>query len=155
MPLKSVFNPLLGEGFQLVPTTTAQVVTVGTSGAMYTTISAALASITDATALKPYVIEIGPGVYTENITAKEYVYLQNGLSGAVTVVGTYALTGTTGSAGIRGITFKWTPTADGQAVADITAGVFYCVDCDFYLIGAADYVATGVKATSNTWCNGS
>jgi hypothetical protein len=48
------------------------------------------------------------------------------------------------------VTFRHTPTADNQIIADIVAGVFYLVDCDFYLIGAADYIATCVKATSNT-----
>ena len=43
----------------------AQVVWVATSGGDFTTLSAALASITDNSASKPYLIKIAPGVYTE------------------------------------------------------------------------------------------
>ena len=143
----SAFNKV---GYYIGQNSPAQIVTVAQSGAMFSNFTAALASITDASSTKPYVIEVGPGVYTEDITAKEWVFIQNGLPSAVTVVGRYVLSGTTGTCGIRGITFRHTPTADNQIVADITAGVFYCVDCDFYLIGAADYIATCVKATSNT-----
>lgn len=52
----------------------AQSVTVALSGGQYTSIAAALASITDATSTKPYVIEVFPGVYTEAPFAmKSYV----------------------------------------------------------------------------------
>jgi len=39
----------------------------------FSTIQAALDSITDATALKPYTLEVGPGIYTESITLKPFV----------------------------------------------------------------------------------
>lgn len=51
----------------------AQVVTVAKSGGDYTTITAALASITDAATGKRYLIKVMPGTYTEAITMKEYV----------------------------------------------------------------------------------
>ena len=143
----SAFNKV---GYHIGQHSPAQIVTVAKSGAMFSTLTTALASITDASSTKQYVIEVGPGVYTEDVTGKEWVFIQNGLSGAVIVEGRYNLAGTTGTSGIRGVTFRHTPTADNQIVADIVAGIFYLVDCDFYLIGAADYIATCVKATSNT-----
>lgn len=143
----SAFNKV---GYYIGQNSPAQIVTVAQSGAMFSTLTTALASITDASSTKQYVIEVGPGVYTEDVTGKEWVFIQNGLSGAVVVEGRYTLSGTTGTSGLRGVTFRHTPTADNQIVADIVAGNFYLVDCDFYLIGAADYIATGVRATSNT-----
>jgi hypothetical protein len=131
-------------------TSPAQVVTVAESGAMFSSVQDAVDSISDASSTKPYVIQVSPGIYTENVVSKEWIFIQNGLSGAVTILGQFSIAGTTGTAGLRGVTVKHTPTADGQVVADITCGVFYLVDCDIYLIGAADYAATGVKATSNT-----
>ncbi len=47
------------------PTADAATVTVATSRADFTSLSAALASIHDASATNPYVVEIAPGVYTE------------------------------------------------------------------------------------------
>ena len=50
-------------------------VTVNPSGATFPTISAALASITDASLRKQYLITAGPGTYNEQVILKPYVYL--------------------------------------------------------------------------------
>ncbi len=50
-------------------------VVVATSGGDYASISAALAAISP-TATDPYVIDVMPGTYTENITMKDYVHLR-------------------------------------------------------------------------------
>lgn len=49
------------------------VVEVAKAHGGYSTITTALASITDASATKPYTILVYPGVYAEDITAKDYV----------------------------------------------------------------------------------
>lgn len=53
----------------------AKQVVVATSGGDYTSISAALAAISPS-ATNPYVIEVMPGTYTENVTMKNYVQLR-------------------------------------------------------------------------------
>lgn len=65
----------------------AQVVTVATSGGDFTSVSAALASITDASAAKPYVIRIAPGTYTESatLTLKAHVDIEGAGSGLTTI----------------------------------------------------------------------
>jgi hypothetical protein len=51
-----------------------QVIDVAVSGRAFTSVAAALASITDATSVKPYVVRVFPGVYTESPFAlKAYV----------------------------------------------------------------------------------
>ncbi len=56
----------------------AQIVTVATSGGNFTSIKAALASITDNSAAKPYLVKIAPGTYTEpgGIDMKTYVDIE-------------------------------------------------------------------------------
>jgi hypothetical protein len=53
-----------------------QVVWVAKSGGDFTSVQAALDSITDATADKPYLIRIAPGIYTEQVTLKPFVALE-------------------------------------------------------------------------------
>jgi len=65
----------------------AQVVWVAQSGGDYTTLSAALESITDNSASKPYLIKIAPGVYTEksSTTLKNYVDIEGSGEGITTL----------------------------------------------------------------------
>lgn len=54
----------------------AQTVVVAKSGGDFATIQAAIDSITDATATKPYLVWAAPGVYSEAVTLKPFVHLQ-------------------------------------------------------------------------------
>ncbi|RYD62965.1 MAG: hypothetical protein EOP83_13275, partial [Verrucomicrobiaceae bacterium] len=70
-----------------------QVLIVSTNPApgQFATISAALASITDASATKPYLISVGPGVFSENIVMKPYVVV-NGSSSETTIISSASTT---------------------------------------------------------------
>jgi hypothetical protein len=52
------------------------VVIVAQSGGDYTSVQAAIDSITDAAAGNPYLVWVAPGVYEEQVTMKPYVHLQ-------------------------------------------------------------------------------
>jgi hypothetical protein len=123
----------------------AQVVTVAKSGAMFTTIQGAIDSIIDATITKPYSVRVAPGVYTENVTLKDHVYVENGISGSVTIVGKIIATGLTGNSGIKGFTVQHTPTGDNEFALEHSGTGFYLIDCDIFTVGAADYITTGVS----------
>ncbi len=54
----------------------ARTLVVAASGGDFTSVQAAVASITDASATNPYLIWLAPGVYAETVTLKPYVHLQ-------------------------------------------------------------------------------
>lgn len=57
------------------PLQAANTVTVQPGGKTFTTISAALDSITDAKLQKQYLVQVGPGTYNEVVTCKPYVFI--------------------------------------------------------------------------------
>ncbi len=68
-------------------------ITVAISGGDFTSVAAALSSISDASAANPYLVRVMPGVYTETdlVTVKSYVHVQG--SGPLATVVTSARTG--------------------------------------------------------------
>ncbi len=56
----------------------AQVIVVAKSGGDFTSVGAAMASITDNSLFKPYLIRVGPGIYSENagVELKDYVDIE-------------------------------------------------------------------------------
>jgi hypothetical protein len=62
--------------FALKTTPLKNVVTVAQSGGQYTSLQAALASVTDNSAGNRYLVRVGPGTYTETITMKPYVDIE-------------------------------------------------------------------------------
>ena len=131
----------------------AQIVTVASSGAMFTTIQGAIDSITDANSTtKFYAIHIAPGVYTENIIAKAGISLVGESNGpaAPTIVGT--ITGTTSSGGdwilLNRINHAFTVTGDGQKAL---SGAFLLNDYFCSVSCAGDYAFTGVELTGATY----
>ena len=70
---------------------------VAKSGGDYTTITAALNSITDAAAANPYLITVAPGVYTETVTMKPYVDIEGAGEMATKITSTGSSSLTTGT----------------------------------------------------------
>jgi len=54
----------------------ARTLVVAASGGDFTSVQAAVNSITDASATNPYLVWIAPGIYAETVTLKPYVHLQ-------------------------------------------------------------------------------
>jgi hypothetical protein len=68
----------------------AEVVVVARSGGDYSAVQPAVDAITDATAAKPYLVWVAPGVYSETVTLKPYVHLQGAGAGATIITSTQA-----------------------------------------------------------------
>ncbi len=74
-----------------------ETIQVAKAGTLYATIQSAIDSITDATSTKRYTVMVHPGMYTENLTLKDYVnvtgfaqdYQSTIISGTVTFSATY------------------------------------------------------------------
>lgn len=68
--------------------TASRIVQVAESGAVFTTLSAALASITDNDATHPYVVRLAPGTYVEpaSVRLKDHVDVEGSGSGVTTIV---------------------------------------------------------------------
>jgi hypothetical protein len=128
----------------------AQIITVAVSGGDFTSIQAAINSISDASSSKPYVIRVAPGVFTEDVTLKDWVFIENGISGAVKIAGSVTATGLTGTSGIKGITIEKTPTAGGQYGLSQSGGIFIISEIDIYILGSANYAVTGALLSSGT-----
>ena len=78
---------LVGTQFKGKGTAYQNVVIVAQSGGDFTTITAALASILDASASNHYLVYVAPGVYTESVTMKQYVDIEG--AGELTTKITY------------------------------------------------------------------
>lgn len=65
----------------------AQTITVFKRGGDFTSIANAVASVTDATAVKPYYISVGPGTFNENqITMKPFVHVEGDGADVTTIL---------------------------------------------------------------------
>jgi hypothetical protein len=67
------------------PSPYANVVIVAKSGGDFTSVQAALDSITTASAANPFLVYVAPGVYVEQVTLKPYVTLEGSGQGATIV----------------------------------------------------------------------
>jgi len=116
----------------VLPLPIGQTITVGQSNAMFsantrsTPIQDAIDSVTDASANKQYTIQIFPGIYEENLVAKDYVSLVGvgGIRHDITIrsSGGTALTAAANLTQIANLTLESIVTAGGAKVIDATAG---------------------------------
>ncbi len=103
------------------------VVTVAKSGGDFTTISAALSSITTASAANRYLVRVMPGVYAEQVLMKPFVDIEGSgeLNTTITAPGTNANTGTVvgaDNAEIRFLTMECTG-GNANSFAFFSSGV--------------------------------
>jgi hypothetical protein len=76
---------LFKEGSEKAAALPANTVQVWPGGAQFTTIQAAINSITNASPQLQYQVSIGPGTYNENVTMKDYVFLMGAGETATTI----------------------------------------------------------------------
>lgn len=124
----------------------------GSRGEPFATAQQALASITDASSTKPYIVAGGVGTFVEPYFMKPWTYLV-GRSRLATIMSpppgnildpTFSLAGAQ-ETGIAQCTFTGSPvTVDFAAVGSLGAGKFRLVDCDL------DGVALAVTGNNNT-----
>jgi pectin methylesterase-like acyl-CoA thioesterase len=108
----------------------AQELVVAKAGGDYTSLTAALASITDASATKPYAVVVKPGVYavgTTRIVVPPFVTIQGSGTGSTQIASSYVSTNGTGFAQLgnnielRSLTFTATGANAGLVISAATA----------------------------------
>ena len=96
----------------------AQTISVAKSGRAFTAIQAAIDSISDASSSKPYVIQVYPGIYTETVTLKAWVFVKGiDIYGCIINGKVLGTLGAGESSGIDSMSIKYTP----NSAADYTA----------------------------------
>lgn len=112
-----------------------QTITVAKSGGQFTSIKAAITSITDATTSKRYMIDVGPGIYTEDtITMKPYVYIY-GRSYLATIIQPTSVNQdliiACGNSYINKCLLRGTTGTNYSLIKFTTSGTFRVFDCRF------------------------
>jgi hypothetical protein len=112
------------------PDNAAQMVRVAKSGSTYTSIQTAINSISDASSTKPYVVLVAPGVYTESITIKDWVFIKGvETNGSILANTSTLVTGTItagAKSGIDSMTLALSPNSAANASAiEITGDAIF------------------------------
>lgn len=131
-------------------------VTVSPGGASFATIGAALASITDASQGKQYLVSVGPGTYAEVVACKPWVFIQGAGPDQTTVTapaGDYADKGTVHGASnsaVQNMTIQsvgsgwgcWAVAVDVQNSANFS--IENCALLSIDQVGGANMIALAV-----------
>ncbi len=112
-------------GRSLIPP--GNVVIVAQSGGDFSSVQAALDSITDASESNPYLVWVGPGVYEETVIMKPYVDIEGAGEGVTKITSAVATVGTgtvraASHSELRYLTVENTGTGDQQAAAIYVSG---------------------------------
>ena len=127
----------------------ARIIWVATSGGDFTSISAALASITDNDATHPYVVKVAPGTFDENagVDMKPYVDIEG--SGPLTVIRSNSQTGAirfSAAGELRNLSVAATNGGAGVQAYDVASGIVSLRSVD---IVVSPPMATGVTLNSS------
>ena len=148
---------LAGHQFSMQGTSYQQVVVVAKSGGDYTSIQAALDSITDASAAKRYLVWVAPGVYTERVTMKPYVDVEGANTTLTRISYGAAATLNTGTvvaasnAELRFVTVENTGgNIYGVGVYNASTSYFYLFKVQVTASGAAQHYAVYNSGVSNS-----
>lgn len=123
---------LNGTQFSAQGTAYQNVVIVAKSGGDFTTIQAALDSISDATDTNRYLVWVAPGVYTERITLKPYVSVQG--AGIEATRLTFSGSAAANTATVIG--------ANNAEIRDLTIESHIASETETYAIGMYNYLAS-------------
>jgi len=120
----------------------------------FTSVAAALAAVTSPSSTNPWIIDIGPGIYTEPaLTVPAYVQLKGEAASAVilepTVTTTAFITGSAGGS-ISRLTVRGASGAGGIGVAFANGGSFDRFDVDNCVLRDCETLATVTGSSSTT-----
>lgn len=130
----------------------AQVVVVAKSGGDFTTIQAAIDSITDALSTKRYLVWVMPGNYAEQVTMKSWVDVR-GASKHTTQIEYGSSSGALILADwvqVEDILFELTSIEGDWAIVGTDTSNWHIRNCDF-LASSSTKRGAGIKVTGSTW----
>ena len=134
----------------------AQTISVAKSGGQFTSIQSAINSISDASSSKPYEIRIYPGVYSEQVTLKDWVFIHgDDVNSCIISQNGNCLLGTISAgamSGFRGITFNSTPNSAASVIVINISGDFAASDFEVNITPGSSFngALTGVQVASNS-----
>ena len=148
-------NKLAGDFAQVNP---AQILTVAKSGAKYTSIQTAIDAIIDASSSKPYLVFVNPGVYNEQVTLKDWVFLQgvdiNSVIITQTVTGILGTLSAGAKSGINGLTVQMNPNTTTSCRGLYLSGDYVLNNLEINITTGSSFSGAiyAIDIVSNTLC---
>ncbi|MDO8715221.1 MAG: hypothetical protein Q7J73_00155, partial [Dehalococcoidales bacterium] len=130
----------------------AQTLTVAKSGGDYTTIQAAINSITDAASTKRYLIRVMPGDYSEQVTMQSWVDIRGAGKHATRITFTGNNNGTiilASNTQLEDVLIEETNTATEWAIVGSSTSNVHIRNVD--ILGSGSNVSQGIKLTGSSW----
>ncbi len=150
-PFVKQSKTILAEATTRATALPANTVQVWPGGATFTTIQAAINSITGASAQEQYQVAVGPGTYNETVTMKDYIYIV-GAGQDVTIITAPGqqnfASGTVNSASGAGIS-ELTINATGGGWGTCPVGIKICGSGNFHISGVNINSSDGGQGGNN------